>query len=52
MTVCCIQAALQEDSARELVGMLIGKNALHHYVGGKVSAYVGKLVCNSKRGKM
>ena len=32
-----------EDSARELEGMLIGKNALRHYVGG-----TRKLACNVK----
>ena len=29
-----------EDSAREFEGMLIGKNALRHYVGGKEAGKV------------
>ena len=28
----------KEDSAREFEGMLIGKNELRHYVGGKEDA--------------
>ena len=30
--------ATWEDSARDFEGMLIGKNALRHYVGGKAAA--------------
>ena len=33
-------ATLFEDSAREFEGMLIGKNALRHYVGGKEAGKV------------
>ena len=34
---------------REFEGMLIGKNALRHYVGGKTG---GKVTCdNSKQGE-